>query len=148
MKSSLKQIFNEPPEKIFEFVKKADELKLKKKIAIEKEDIPKVNKKDIMAWLESFRNGKVEDKKYQTKIIDAFLISAYLYDDEIDLVFNFTGSKIKIRSKFNKDHIAKVKASIGDSFKTISGIPEGAQANHAALYVEDGTFVLSYKLRD
>ncbi len=28
LKSSLKQIFNEPPEKIFEFVKKADELKL------------------------------------------------------------------------------------------------------------------------
>ena len=62
-------------------------------IAVEKSSIPEVDKEDIIVWLESFRSGDIENKKFQEKLFNTFLISAILYEDRLQLVFNFTGKK-------------------------------------------------------
>ncbi|WP_213974399.1 hypothetical protein [Tepidanaerobacter acetatoxydans] len=50
-------------------------------------------KKDVAAWLESFRDGDIKDKKYQAKLFDTFVISVYLYDKKLKIAFNFSGKK-------------------------------------------------------
>ena len=50
-------------------------------------------KEDVIAWLESFRDGDIKDKKYQAKLFDTFLIAAYLYDKKLKIAFNFSGKK-------------------------------------------------------
>lgn len=54
---------------------------------------PIITKQQIIFWLESFRNGDVNDKKYQQRIIDTLIHSVYVYDTDDDgykrLVLNF-----------------------------------------------------------
>ncbi len=45
----------------------------------------------VIAWVETFKDGNVKDKNYQEQLFDAFLVRAYLYDDHIRIVFNYTG---------------------------------------------------------
>jgi len=50
-----------------------------------------VSKDDIISWLETIRDGDVNDRNFQETMIDAFLIRAYLYDDgHLKLVFRYT----------------------------------------------------------
>lgn len=57
----------------------------------------KVTKEQLVAYLESFRDGEIEDKNYQMLMIDTFLVRAYLYDDgRLQLVFNYTGKTTEI----------------------------------------------------
>ena len=51
--------------------------------------LPKLSRKEVIYWLESFRNGNVEDKQYQKKLIQNFLRAIYLYDDHIKITFDF-----------------------------------------------------------
>jgi len=70
-----------------------EQSKLVGRLAIEKADVPEVAKEDVIAWLHSFRDGDIEDKKYQAKLFDSFLQAVYLYDDKLKIAFNFTGKK-------------------------------------------------------
>lgn len=65
---------------------------------IAKEEIkkPLFTKEHIMFWLHSFRNGDINDKSYQRKIVDILVNSVYLYDEDdgdrrIVFTFNLTG---------------------------------------------------------
>ena len=45
----------------------------------------------IISYLETLRDGDVEDREFQEKMIDAFLIRAYVFDDgRLKLIFNCT----------------------------------------------------------
>lgn len=71
----------------------AQQSQLSAKIAAEKADIITVPREDIIAGLAMFRDGDVEDKKYQARLFDTFLIAVYLYDNEMRIVFSFSGKK-------------------------------------------------------
>lgn len=50
-----------------------------------------ISKVEILAVLDMFRTGDLSDKSFQERLFDAFLVRAYLYDDRLTLVLNFTG---------------------------------------------------------
>lgn len=54
---------------------------LSQKITLAKADNIYVTREQVIAWLNSFRAGDVTDKTYQADIIRAFLVKAYLYDN-------------------------------------------------------------------
>lgn len=65
---------------------------LKSKLALAKEEIVHVDRKDLISSLLAFRHGNVHDRAYQEKLFNAFLIAVYVYDDDhLKLVFNSFG---------------------------------------------------------
>lgn len=74
-----------------------DQARLTGQIAAARADIITINREDVVAGLEAFRNGDVENKKYQAKLFDTFLVAVYLYDDELKIVFSFSGKKNTVR---------------------------------------------------
>jgi site-specific DNA recombinase len=75
----------------------SEQVKIEARLAVERAEIPDVTKEDVVAWLELFRDGDINDKAFQAKLFDMFLVAIYLYDNNFKLVFNFTGKKKSIR---------------------------------------------------
>ena len=50
-----------------------------------------------------FREGDVTDKRFQAKLFDTFLVAVYLYDDDMKIVFSFSGDKNTLRIKLDPD---------------------------------------------
>jgi len=70
------------------------ELETKKEeleISIAKEQIekPPLEKQQIVFWISRFKNGDVSDPKYRASIVDIFVNSVFLYDDELVVGFNW-----------------------------------------------------------
>ena len=53
----------------------------------------KLEKADIVRWLESMRRGDLMDEEYRKKIVEIFVNSVYLYDDRLAIFFNVKGCK-------------------------------------------------------
>lgn len=66
------------------------------KIASEKSMIPRATRDEVLYWLKSFQNGDIEDKEFQRKLIDSFIVAVYLYDDKLKIVFDCTKDKNSI----------------------------------------------------
>ena len=66
---------------------------IKANIAAARADIVTISRDDIISGLEMFRDGDVHDKKYQARLFDTFLVAVYVYDNDLRLVFSFSGSK-------------------------------------------------------
>ncbi|WP_339060042.1 zinc ribbon domain-containing protein [Tepidibacillus marianensis] len=62
-------------------------------VGISKEQIrkPRIERDQVIFWLEKFRGGDYTDEDYQRTVIDAFVNAVYLYDDEIRIAYNYTG---------------------------------------------------------
>lgn len=50
-----------------------------------------VTRAELLAILALFRDGDLSDKSFQERLFDAFLVRAYVYDDHVRLVLNYTG---------------------------------------------------------
>lgn len=74
--------------------------KLEAKITIAQSEAGKaVTKEELLAYLEHFRAGNIEDKTCQKELFDAFVKAVYLYDDHITLTFDIndgTAEDVKI----------------------------------------------------
>lgn len=79
----------------------AEQRNLEAIIAIERAALVDVPKEHIEFWLDSFREGDVDDKKYQAKLIDHFVQAVYLYDDQLRIAFNYTGNKNTVTITFD-----------------------------------------------
>ena len=71
----------------------ATQSKLSAQLIVAKEDIIPVTREDIIIGLSMMKDGDVTDKKYQAALFETFLVSVYLYDDELKIIFRFTGNK-------------------------------------------------------
>lgn len=61
---------------------------------------PELERDQIVYFLEQFRNGDTSDDAYRAFLVDTFLNSVYLYDDDkLVLVLNYTGENCKITLK-------------------------------------------------
>ena len=56
-------------------------------------NIVPINREDLIAGLAMFRDGDVEDKRFQAALFDTFLAAVYIYDSNLKLVFSFTGAE-------------------------------------------------------
>ena len=71
----------------------ARKAELKAKIEDEKFGFVQIDKVNLITGLKMFQQGDVTDKKFQSKLFDAFLRAAYLYDGNLKLVFSYPGSE-------------------------------------------------------
>ena len=84
------------------------ELEVKKadlEIAIAKESIakPPLEKEKIVFWISRFKDGNIDDPAYRKSIVDIFINSVFLYDDELVIGFNWKDGTKKIKlSEFEK----------------------------------------------
>ena len=103
----------------------SEQAKIAARLAVEKSEVIEVSREDIVAWLEMFRDGDVNDKKFQAKLFDAFLVAVYLYDNNLKIVFNFTGKKNSIRVPLRASVIDKLDndALPECSYKVSWGVP-------------------------
>lgn len=62
------------------------------RLAEEQASLLDYSRDDIISAMSLYRNGDIEDKSYQAKLFDAFLVAVYLYDNNFKIVFNITGS--------------------------------------------------------
>lgn len=104
-----------------------------------------VTRADVISWLESFRSGDVEDKEYQQKLFDSFLVAVYVYDDKIKIVFDIGGGE---RKEVDKSFIdGASESSCGCSYKLPFAPPQESQTNTTdGLVMIAGMFVLSIPL--
>lgn len=92
-------------------------------VAVERAALVDIPKDKIQFWIESFRDGNVEDKRYQAKLIDSFVQAVYLYDHELRVAFNFTRNRDGVTIPFEEvDGLCPDGASAG-SYKLPDGSP-------------------------
>jgi hypothetical protein len=123
----------------------AEQSRLSARLSIEKEEVPEVAKEDVIAWLESFRDGDVNDKKYQAKLFNTFLIAVYLYDKKIKIAFNFSGKKNTIQVPLDATTVDNIDNDAPEGCSSDSLLVE--QKRHyantgAIIYMVNDTFVL------
>lgn len=69
---------------------------ISQQIATIKAEFIPVSREEVVAWLESFKDGDINDKEYQTELIKAFLRRAYLFDDRrVKLIFDLFDDESK-----------------------------------------------------
>ena len=124
---------------------------IKANIAAARADIVTVSRDDIISGLEMFRDGDVHDKKYQARLFDTFLVAVYAYDDDLRLVFSFSGNKNTIQIPIESAVNAVENNEAECSFKLCSAPPKQSQTNHAGspgfcsaptIYMVSDVFVL------
>lgn len=108
----------------------AQQSQLAGQIAIEQANIITVPKDDIVAGLSMFRDGDIEDKKYQARLFDTFLVAVYLYDSEVKIVFSFSGDKntVTVPADFDPAPPGDEGTAQG-SYKLPSGPPKDEASN-------------------
>lgn len=97
---------------------------IKAKIAAARADIVTIIRDDIISGLEMFRDGDVHDKKYQARLFDTFLVAVYVYDDDLRLVFSFSGNKNTIQIPIESAVNAVENNAAECSFKLCSAPPK------------------------
>jgi DNA invertase Pin-like site-specific DNA recombinase len=67
-----------------------------------------LTREEIIAALELFQHGDINDKDYQEALIDTFLVAAYLYDDKLRIVFHLDGQRKDQTLPFDIDSLSPV----------------------------------------
>lgn len=71
----------------------SEQKELNAKISMAKNDIISVSREEVIAGLSMYRDGDVDDKKFQAELFDTFLVAVYVYKDHLKIIFSFTGDK-------------------------------------------------------
>lgn len=83
-----------------------EQAKISRQLSVALEDAKnQPTREDIITTLKLFQDGDVKDKQYQEAIIDTFLVAAYLYDDEMKIVFNLGGKSKEVKLPFEIDDV-------------------------------------------
>lgn len=84
----------------------AEQTRVSRQLSVALEDAEeKLTRDDIIAALQLYQDGDINDKAYQEALIDTFLVAAYLYDDEIKIVFNLGNKNQETMVPFDIDTI-------------------------------------------
>lgn len=74
------------------------------RITLEKANQFTATREQVIAWLESYKDGDIKAPEFQADLFNTFLVAAYFYDDDgkIKLVFSIDGTKHNITFKDGK----------------------------------------------
>lgn len=90
----------------------ADRADIEKGIARELLAEPEFEREQIIYFLERLRSGDVHDEEYRIALVDTFLNSVYLYDDDhLVLVMNYSGEHCKVNLKLVEGAISGAEGS-------------------------------------
>ncbi len=91
----------------------AEERKLSAQIAILQEDLEgRITREEIIASLELFKDGDLQDVAFREALIDTFLVAAYVYDDHVKIVVNLGDNKETATLPFDIEDIEFSDTSI------------------------------------
>ena len=100
----------------------ADRADIEKGIAHELLAEPEFERDQIIYFLERFRSGDINDEAYRIMLVDTFLNSVYLYDDDhLVLVMNYSGENCKVDLKLVEGAVS------GDGCKGSAFAPSSAR---------------------
>lgn len=57
---------------------------------------PDVSRDDLVTLFHLYKDGDIDDKDYQEKLIDAFVVAVYVYDDHLHIVFSPNAQEVDI----------------------------------------------------
>lgn len=91
----------------------AERAQIEKGIAQQLISEPSLDRDQVVYFLERFRNGDITDESYRVFLVDTFLNSVYLYDNnKLILLLNYTGENSKVTLELVESAIdAKLKSS-------------------------------------
>ena len=79
----------------------AEQKTLSNKITITKSELTPVEREQVIAWLESMKDGNIENKAYQKMLFDTFVTAVFLYDDgRCKVVFDIGGNSKDVDLNF------------------------------------------------
>ncbi len=95
---------------------------------------------DIISAMSLYKNGNIEDKAFQAKLFDTFLIAVYLYDDHLKIEFSVTGKKTFVNLPLDTSVIDNIESFAAEecSFSLSLGPPNGYYPN--PIFYLDGVF--------
>lgn len=64
---------------------------LKRAIKLEKLSHVRLEREQILYWLEQFQGGSLQSQEFRRKVIDTFVSVVYLSDDHLRIAFNYSG---------------------------------------------------------
>ena len=81
---------------------------------------------DIISAMSLYKNGNIEDKAFQAKLFDTFLIAVYLYDDHLKIEFSVTGKKTFVNLPLDTSVIDNIESFAAEecSFSLSLGPPK------------------------
>ena len=111
------------------------------KLAEENASLVSFSRDDIVSAMHLYRDGSVEDKAFQAKLFDAFLVAVYLYEDHFKLEFH-VGGKSGIDVPLDPSVVDELDGA-ECSYRVAFGSPKASQTNTPPiLYMVGGVFVL------
>lgn len=125
----------------------AEQARLTAQIAAGRADIIVIPREDIIAGLTMYRDGDIKDKRYQAKLFDTFLVAVYLYDDDMKIVFSFSGKQNTVRVPLDASVVADIEnpSSASGSYALPFGPPKSKTRRKACLAFLDSTLVFKYQ---
>ena len=69
-------------------------------------------REEIIGWLRLMRNGDLCNQTFREALIDTFLVAAYVYDDEVKIVFNLGGKQENTTLPFDIEDVEFSDTSI------------------------------------
>lgn len=125
----------------------AEQARLTAQIAAGRADIIVIPREDIIAGLTMYRDGDIKDKRYQAKLFDTFLVAVYLYDDDMKIVFSFSGKQNTVRVPLDASVVADIEnpSSASGSYALPFGPPKSKTRLPACLAFLDSTLVFKYQ---
>lgn len=122
-----------------------EKAELTEQIAFEKKTIISIPREDIVSGLAMFRDGDINDKKYLANLFNTFLVAVYLFDDEMKIVFSFSGKNKTTSLPFDAAKLASdISSPDSCSFKLSKAPPKQSQTNTAEIFMVDSVFVLAH----
>lgn len=125
-----------------------EQSKIEGQIAAARADIVTVSRDDIISGLSMFRDGDINDKKFQAQLFDTFLIAVYVYDDRLKIVFSFSGAKNTAEIPLNNPPDSSESDEPECSSKLQLDPPSWSQTNTTVIYMIGGMFVLALPLKE
>lgn len=97
-----------------------EQSKLTVQLNAAKADVVKINRDELVAYLELLRQGDVNDRDFQMELFKNFLTAVYIYDDNrLKLVFSFAGEGNNV----------EIPLETGDD------LPDDASSENAKMFV-------------
>ena len=122
----------------------AEQRELQGIISVERSKLNTVTREQIEYYLESFRDGDVNDPAYQKRLFKAFLVKVFLDDDKFRIVYNYADGLDTLEFPLTLDDIESADVSAECSYNACSGVPEQAETNTSwRISMIKGVFVLT-----
>ena len=117
-----------------------DALSARLAIAMERSRV-NITKDEILALFDIFRDGDLASKDFQERLIDAFLVRAYLYDDRVKIIFNYSADA-EFEIPFDIDEVPPPRVRITGTKGHLCGLIR----TQAGIYFVRGVFVIEAEL--